>query len=69
MDRDDKHIYREIIERYCNVIGGNTAIMRTGMQDGVTYECLGRERCEKIHGSCKNAKYGAKPESKNDSTD
>lgn len=69
MDRDNRHIYREIIERYCNVIGANTAIMRTGMQDGVTYECLGRERCEKMLGCCKNEKYGAKPESKSDSTD
>ncbi len=66
MNGDNSHIYKEIIERYCNVIGGNTPIMRTGMKDGVTYECLCRELCEKMHGCCKNEKYGAKPESKTD---
>ncbi len=60
MNGEKEHIYREIIERYCSVIGGNTAILRTGTADGVTYECLERARCEEKNGSCKNKKYGAK---------
>ncbi len=58
MERDKEHKYREIIERYCNVIGENTAILRTSGENSVTYECLSRAQCENKHGECKNDKYG-----------
>ena len=51
------HRYREIIERYCSVIGENTAIFRTSDEHSVTYECLNKHRCMAEQGECKNDKY------------
>ena len=58
MEREREHKYREIIERYCSVIGENTAILRTSGEKRVTYECLRRSSCDERLGGCKNEKYG-----------
>jgi len=58
MDERSKHRYREIIERYCNIIDANAAIVRTDLDNEVHYECLSRAQCEKLYGGCMNKKYG-----------
>lgn len=62
MDKQSKHRYREIIERYCNIIDANAAIIRTDLDTGIFYECLSRADCEKRFGGCRNRKYGNKDE-------
>ncbi len=52
------HRYREIIERYCNIIDANAALIMTDCNGRVVYECLSRANCEKLYGECKNSKYG-----------
>ena len=52
------HKYREIIERYCNIIDANAAIIRKDSDDRVHYECLSKANCEKLYGGCRNRKYG-----------
>ena len=54
----NNHKYREIIERYCNIIDANAAIIRTDTENGIHYECLSKAACEKRYGGCKNNKYG-----------
>ncbi len=54
----ERHKYKEIIERYCNVINANAAIMRINCNDIVSYECLSKHECQKKFGNCKNKKYG-----------
>ncbi|MBR3996127.1 MAG: hypothetical protein IKI97_12725 [Clostridia bacterium] len=58
MKKGTNHKYREIIERYCNIIDANAAIVRTDCDKDITYECLSRAECEKKFGGCKNTKYG-----------
>lgn len=58
MDNSSEYIHREIIERYCSIIDGNTAIVQKSRGDDVSYECLEKPRCEKNFGGCKNKKYG-----------
>lgn len=48
--------YREIIERYCHVIGANAPISRTIDENGIRFECMNRHICD-INGGCKNAKF------------
>ena len=59
MENKSKHKYREIMERYCNIIDANAPIIRTDSEDDeVLYECLSRADCEKRFGGCMNRKYG-----------
>ncbi len=58
MEKKCRHGYREIIERYCNIIDANAAIIRTDSDRDVFYECMLAAQCEKRYGGCKNAKYG-----------
>ncbi len=58
MEKEIKHRYREIMERYCNIIDANAAIIRTDHDDEVRYDCLLRADCEKRFGGCRNRKYG-----------
>ena len=52
----NKHRYHEVIERYCDVINGNTTILKTSTQESVTYKCL-NDICKQTNGECKNEKY------------
>ncbi len=48
---------KELIERYCSVIGANTMLVRTFFPGGKTgYECLNRHKCN--NGVCNNKKFG-----------
>ena len=51
-----KGAHKEIIERYCHIIGENTAIAKYCCGDTVYHECLNSTRCEQ-NGGCKHEKY------------
>ena len=57
MMNNPEYVHREIIERYCNIIDGNTAIVCESRGELVSYECLQKPKCEKNFGGCKNKKY------------
>lgn len=52
-----EHVYKDIVERYCCVIGENTAIIRRRSGEKYVYECLAEPKCRKSIGGCKNEKY------------
>lgn len=55
-EQNREHKFREVIERYCSVIDGNTALFRISDAHSVTYECLNKHRCLE-NGGCTNDKY------------
>lgn len=58
MENKYEHKYREIMERYCNIIDANAAIIRTDSDCEIHYDCLLRADCEKRFCGCRNKKYG-----------
>lgn len=53
-NKDVRHT--ETLERYCHVIGKNTAVCRSFSDGKEYYECMNKHNCEKC-GGCKNAKF------------
>ncbi len=48
--------FREVMERYCYVIGENAPMSRVSHDNEVHYECLNKHKCSE-NGGCKNSKF------------
>ena len=55
MSDERKELHRETLERYCHVIGKNTAFRKSFFDGETVYDCMNRHICEK-NGGCKNTK-------------
>ncbi|MBQ7399144.1 MAG: hypothetical protein IJW06_01605 [Clostridia bacterium] len=50
---DEKHIYKETVERYCNVLGRNMKFNQYMNGNSKCFECSNRDECEK-NGGCRH---------------